>query len=176
MLTQQIKLTRDSNPTAYMFGSNVALSGDGEYALVGGSDGIWIFSRRLGTWGKEGKLAHIGEMTIASNARTAFIGTAAQTFVVRHSAGVWADSAVLKGSGALNVGGHYAISHDAKTLLVGDGSAAAYVFVSGASGGWTEQKKLIAFGEAGAVGFGFSVALSADGNKALVGGIYADKQ
>jgi hypothetical protein len=83
--------------------------------------------------------------------------------------------------GGGELGGSAAISADGTTALVGafddaSGAGAAYVFTrSGAT--WTVQAKLKAptSGANGAVGtdveFGSAVALSADGNTAMIGGI-----
>ena len=70
-----------------------------------------------------------------------------------------------------------ALSADGRTALVGagrngsdDAKGAAWVFVR-SGGGWKQQgDKLVAAGGVGYSGFGRSVALSADGNTAVVGG------
>lgn len=84
--------------------------------------------------------------------------------------------------GAGLFGGSLALSANGETALIGAANdnhvvGAAWVFVRTASGGWREQAKLVGRGEVGANGsanglrgaFGFSVALSADGDTALVG-------
>ena len=69
-----------------------------------------------------------------------------------------------------------ALSADGNTALIGghddNGSVgAAWVFTRSA-GVWTQQgAKLTGSGETGAGEFGWSVALSADGNTALIGGV-----
>jgi len=74
-------------------------------------------------------------------------------------------------------GSSVSLSSDGNTALVGayredtspnSGNGAAYVFIR-ASGMWTEQTKLIASDAGGNDLFGQSVALSADGNTALIG-------
>jgi phage gpG-like protein len=72
-----------------------------------------------------------------------------------------------------NVGVSAALSSDGDTALVGapqdEYSGAAYVFTRSGST-WTEQAKLTAAGEKGvSIGFGATVALSANGSTALVG-------
>jgi hypothetical protein len=67
-----------------------------------------------------------------------------------------------------------ALSGDGETALVGepgdkDRVGAAWVFARTGSR-WTRQAKLVGGGEVGMAEFGFDVALSADGNTALVGG------
>jgi hypothetical protein len=70
-----------------------------------------------------------------------------------------------------------AISADGSTAIVGGPSddnpsvGAAWIFVRGANGLWTQQgNKLIGTGVSGRSEQGFSVALSANGNTAIVGG------
>ena len=128
------------------FGQSVALSGDGNTALVGGqgyngSDGAaWVFTRNGSTWSQQG---------------SALTGSGVSSFA--------------------NQGYSVALSSDGNTALIGgpfdhDAVGAAWVFVrSGTS--WTQQgEKLTASGESGKAQFGWSVALSGDGNTALIGG------
>ena len=179
MMIPQAKLTRDALGTAMGFGHGVALSDDGDCALVGGT-ATWIFSRRFGSWAEEAKFPHAGGMCLARNVRTAFIGDSSRIYVARHSGGVWADSTTLQCGGATSPyssGTTFAISRDRSTLLVGapldnNTKGAAWVFVRDENGVWTEQKKLTGFNEIGAGAFGWSVALSDDGDNALIGGLY----
>ena len=69
-----------------------------------------------------------------------------------------------------------ALSADGSTLIVGGPGdnldvGAAYVFTQ-SNGVWTEQKKLVASDSIGNSAQGTSVGLSADGNTAIVGGVY----
>ncbi len=133
-------------------GTSVALSSDGNTALVGGAldnnptGGVWVFTRSGGVWTQEG--------------------------------------AKLVGTGA--VGGAFqgtsvALSSDGNTAIVGGASdnpvaappgrtGAAWVFTR--SGGvWTQVgTKLVGTGGVWSPQQGFSVALSADGQTAIVGG------
>src|SRR5207302_6538509 len=86
--------------------------------------------------------------------------------------------AKLTGSGEVgegHVGFSVALSADGNTALVGglaDNSetGAAWVFVR-SEGSWSQQgSKLTGGGEVGRGLFGYSVALSADGNTGLIGG------
>jgi hypothetical protein len=128
-------------------GESVAISGDGNTAVVGGplddsyTGAAWVFTRSGGVWSQESKLLGAGAV------------------------------------GAAGQGGSVAISADGNTAIVG-GSAdnshtgAAWVFTR--SGGvWSQQGgKLVGTGAVGSVGAsqGYSVALSGDGNTAIVGG------
>ena len=132
-------------------GWSVALSADGNTALVGGNNdnnavgAVWVFTRSGGVWSQQGSKLVATDATV--NAR---------------------------------VGNSVALSADGNTALVGgngdnNGAGAAWVFTR--SGGvWSQQgSKLVGTGAAGSGGAnqGWSVALSADGNTALVGG-YSD--
>jgi FG-GAP repeat len=143
-----------------LFGSSVALSSDGNTALIGaerdnGSVGAaWVFIREGGVWTLQGKLTHpTAGVTVHRIAPAQF------------------------GSGV-------ALSSDGNTALIGGpGDAVAWVFIR-EGGVWTEQQvlllrpslilgELIKPGEPSKVAnpeFGHSVALSSDGNTALLGG------
>jgi len=69
-----------------------------------------------------------------------------------------------------------ALSSDGNTAIVGgigdDANAgAAWIYTRSGGGIWTVAAKLVGFGAIGKASQGFSVALSADGNTAIVGGI-----
>jgi uncharacterized protein (TIGR03437 family) len=127
-------------------GSSVALSADGNTAMVGGpgdnggAGAVWVFTRSGSVWTQQG-----GKL-----ARIGAVGSAAQ-------------------------GSSLALSADGNTALVGGpgdngGAGATWVFTR--SGGvWTQQGgKLAGTGAVGSATQGSSLALSADGNTAVVGG------
>jgi hypothetical protein len=128
-------------------GWSVALSADGNTAIVGGpnensGDGAaWVFARSDGVWTPGGTKLPLG---------TGAVGTASQGISV-------------------------ALSADGNTAIVGgpdDNSNAGAAWVFTRSGGtWTQQgSKLFGSGSVGAAEQGYSVALSADGNTAIVAG------
>ncbi|MEA2236069.1 MAG: hypothetical protein QOC81_793 [Thermoanaerobaculia bacterium] len=131
-------------------GSSVALSADGNTAVMGATagenvGGVWIWTRSAGVWSQQ--------------------------------------STALNGSDATGCctgqGNSVAISADGNTVLVGAGGddfnesgavGAAWVWTRTA-GVWSQQgPKLIGSGAAGLAYQGRSVALSADGNTAVIGG------
>ena len=127
-------------------GTSVALSADGHTAIVGGPNdnsgagAAWIFTRSRGVWTQQGSKL-VG---------TGAVGNAAQ-------------------------GTSVALSADGRTAIVGgpndnSGAGAAWVFTR--SGGvWTQQgDKLVGTGAVGSAVQGTSVALSAEGRTAIVGG------
>jgi len=148
--TQQgAKLTGGEEIGDGEFGEGVALSGDGNTALIGGggakgeagAGAAWAFTRSGETWTQQGaKLTGAGE------------------------------------SGEGHFGFRVALSEDGKTALIGGGGdngevGAAWVFTRGEST-WEQQgAKLTGGEETGKGHFGYSVALSANGNTALVGGL-----
>jgi hypothetical protein len=129
------------------FGFSVALSSDGETALIGGrsddsgAGAAWVFTPSGSTWAQRGqKLTGGGEE-----------------------------------GGQAKFGYSVALSSTGETALIGgrgdsDHHGAAWLFAH--SGGvWTQQDgKLTGHGEIGTGNFGASVALSADGETALMGG------
>jgi hypothetical protein len=91
---------------------------------------------------------------------------------------MWNQQAKLVGTGAVgggDQGASVSLSRDAKTAIVGGPAdnnvvGAAWVFAR-SDGVWSQQAKLVGSGAIGPnVGQGLSVALSSDGNTAIVGG------
>ena len=184
-------------------GASVALSADGNTAIVGGpsDDGTtgatWVFVRSGGAWSQQGdKLVGTGahranetgaplgqglSIALSADGDTAIVGgwRAEGLWVFTRSGGIWSQQGKkLVGSGALGSarqGTSVALSADGNTAIVGgssdhDGTGAAWVFAR-SRGIWSQQgKKLVGSGAIGGARQGTSVALSADGNTALIGG------
>src|ERR1035437_5796284 len=133
-------------------GRSVSLSADGNTALVGGvtdnnqAGAVWVFTRSRSVWSQQGsKLVGAG-----------VIGNAGQGISV-------------------------ALSADGNTALVGgpfDNNQAGAVWVFTRTGSvWNQQgSKLVGTGAIGTADQGYSVALSADGNTALVGAVLDNNQ
>jgi hypothetical protein len=127
-------------------GHSVAISGDGSTAVVGGpsdaggAGAVWVFMRSGGGWTQQG---------------SKLVGSGA--------------------TGDARQGSSVAISGDGGTVLVGgsgddDETGAVWVFTR-SGGEWTQQgNKLVGSAAVGKSLQGSSVALSADGNTAIVGG------
>jgi FG-GAP repeat len=186
-------------------GSSVALSADGNTALVGGltDDGnrgaAWVFTRSGGVWRQQGpKLVGTGaigaaaqgvSVVLSADGNTALVGgptddgNRGAAWVFTRSGGVWRQQGPkLVGTGAIGAarqGSSVVLSADGNTALVGGPSdhgdrGAAWVFTR--SGGvWRQHgSKLVGTGATGAAQEGPRVALSPDGNTALLGGPYDD--
>jgi hypothetical protein len=182
-------------------GRSVALSADGGTAIVGGpwddaSGAAWVFIRSGGAWTQQAKLVGIGaighplqgwSVALSGDGNTAIVGgsgdnASGAAWVFIRSGGAWTQQAKLVGTGAIDnasQGHSVALSDDGNTAIVGglsDNSyvGAAWVFTRG-GGVWTQQgAKLVGTGAIGKAGQGSSVALSGDGNTAIVGGPYDD--
>lgn len=184
---------------------SAAISADGNTVLVGdpGDDGLtgaaWVYTRSGGAWAQQGpKLVGSGavgfvyqglSVAISADGNTAVvggpwdIGGAGAAWVYTRSGGVWSQQAKLVGafSGPQPFQGtSVAVSADGNTVIVGGpndagGIGAAWVYTR--SGGvWSHQQKLFGSGAVGGwVGRGASVALSSDGNTAIVGGPWDDE-
>jgi FG-GAP repeat len=194
------KLTGGSENGAGKFGASVALSGDGDTALIGGpgdnarAGAAWVFTNSGAAWTQQGeKLTGSGEteegefgssVALSENGDTALIGVPADdaatgaVWVLARSGEAWSQQGPKltggeEGNGEFGV--IVALSADGNTALVGgwyDNSRQGAVWVFTRSGGvWSQQgPKLTGGGETEGGGFGTSVALSADGDTALIGG------
>jgi hypothetical protein len=149
-------------------GYAVALSGDGNTAIVGGYKdksgigAVWIFARN-------GKLQLPGP---AANAGGAPAALTQNEWSQQGGKLVAGDE-----TGAGMFGVSVALSTDGNTAIVGgyadsSGTGAAWIFTR-SNGVWSEQAKLVGTGAVGNAFQGIAVALSSDGNAALVGG-YGD--
>jgi hypothetical protein len=181
-------------------GSSVALSGDGNTAVVGGPadnglrGAMWAFTRSEGLWSQQGEKLVAGtgvyiavgsSASISADGNTAIVGGHADNnsvgaaWVFTRSGGVWSPRNKLVGSGAVgsaHQGSAVSLSADGNTALVGgpgDNKEVGAVWVFTQNGGiWSQQGGKIV--GTGAVGYwprqGSSVALSADGSTAIVCG------
>ena len=195
-------------------GFSVALSGDGNTAIVGGPGdnnlvgAAWVFTRSGTTWTQQGpKLVGTGavgnaqqgtSVALSSDGNTALVGgpeddtvgtsvvpvypdTVGAVWVFTRSGTTWTQQGPkLVGTGAVGddaQGQSVALSSDGNTALVGGGGGhgdlvvgAAWVFTRSGTN-WTQQgSNLVGTGAVGDADQGSSVALSGDGNTALVGG------
>ena len=179
------------------FGRSVALSSDGNTALVGaplvnGRDGgAWLYSRSGGVWTKgpqlldpNGETANYfgGSVALSADGLTAVIGApgdhssrgAAWVFTFNGTA--WQPAGELAGAGEEGqgrFGASVAISADGQVILVGAPRSggehgAAWLFRRSGSS-WIAQGTALLPGAGNAARFGASTALSADGSTALIG-------
>jgi hypothetical protein len=211
LLQQGPKLTADDVRGEAALGDSAALSSDGDTALVGGlldhSDvgAAWVFTRSGSTWTQQGaKLipsdptgaADFGtSVALSADGNTALIGgdldngEDGAAWVFTRAGSSWTQQASKlvgdctgtcggpRGTGetaAGEFGSSVALSNDGNTALIGaqgDGNAAggAWVFTRSASS-WSEQALLTGAGANGPANFGQSVSLSGDGDTALIGG------
>jgi len=183
-------------------GTSVALSAAGTTAIVGGySDsndvgGAWVFTESGGTWTQQTKLVGSGysgtphqgwSVALSGDGTTAIVGGynddngIGAAWVFTESGGTWTQQTELVGSGysgTPNQGISVALSADGTTAIVGGYNddnfvGAAWVFTQ-SDGTWTQQTKLVGSGYSGHPRQGISVALSADGTTAIVGGYIDD--
>jgi hypothetical protein len=183
-------------------GTSVALSSDGNTALVGGpNDGpgaAWVFTRSGSSWAQQGpKLTggeEVGEtvrfggsVALSSDGNTALIGgsgdngNAGAAWVFTREGTTWKQQgAKLTGSGASGasrLGTSVALSSNGNTALAGGPydnveAGAAWVFTREGTT-WKQQgPKLTGTGASAPSRQGHSVALSSDGNTALLGAPY----
>jgi hypothetical protein len=178
------------------FGISVALSGDGNTAVIGApranenNGDAWIFTRSGSTWTEGPELTSPEAVTDSHFGRGVALSGDGSTVLVGAPGGqgrAWAftrsGTSWLPPGGALaasaeenegSFGRSVALSTDGATALIGapgyNGSkGAAWVFTHSGSN-WAEHgSKLMGSAESSASRFGASVALSGDGSTALVG-------
>jgi autotransporter-associated beta strand protein len=199
--TQQgTKLVGTGATGAARQGQSVALSANGNTAIVGGINdngsvgAVWVYTRSGSTWSQQGtKLVGTGgivasqgsAVALSADGNTAVVGgnldngNQGAIWVFVRSGSTWfQQGSKLVGTGATGTafqGSAVAISADGNTILSGgyfDNTQVGAVWVfTRSSGFWSQQgSKLVGTGATGASYQGVSVALSADGNTAMVGG------
>ncbi len=187
------------------FGISVALSADGNTALIGGINdanvgAAWVFTRTGGKWTQQGlKLTGGGEETgsgrfgksvaLSADGNMALVGayfdkgSTGAAWAFRRSSSTWSPyGKKITGAGEEGPGQFglsVALSSDGKTAMIGgpadEGSTkepmagAAWAFTDSGSGYAEQGPKLTSGAAKGPGELGTSVALSVDGNTALVG-------
>ncbi|MGO8905290.1 MAG: hypothetical protein ACLQMH_06650 [Solirubrobacteraceae bacterium] len=168
-------------------GESVALSSEGNTALIGGGHAEWVYTRSGSTWTRQAKLnLGIGSsVALSGDGNTALIGEPGDNnqvggaWVFRRTGSTWTQlGEKLTGRaeiGAGRFGASVALSPDGKTAVIGgpgdnEGVGAAWVFRRRGSTWAQWGSKLTGSDEIGPGSFGHSVALSSHGNTALIGG------
>ncbi len=179
-------------------GFGVAVSADGNTALVGGPNSgggrAWVFTRANGTWAQQATLIGAGAVgttgqgqgvALSADGNTALIGGpldnggTGASWVFTRSGSTWSQQGPkLVGAGAVGAawqGQSVALSADGNAAMIGgpfdNGHVgAAWMFVRSGSTWSQEGPKLVGTGALGAAEQGWSVALSGDGTTALMGG------
>jgi hypothetical protein len=190
---QKVSISADGN-TAIVSGP-----GDNDYGAV------WVYIRNGNTWTQQGnKLVGTGGLPVRINqglgvclsadGNTAIVGGPGDnnnfgaTWIFVRNAGVWSQQGnKLVGTGSWNSSSPYqghsvSLSADGNTAIIGGnkdslGLGAVWIFVRN-GGVWSQQgNKLVGKASIGNVisGQGYSVSLSADGNTAIVGCPYSNK-
>jgi hypothetical protein len=199
------------------FGAGVALSADGNTALIGASDSTvpngvsfglaFIYVRAGGAWTQQTILSDPdpgsdnrrfgSSVALSSDGNTALVGQYYDSvdgllsngagYVYTRTGTTWTLQTKLLASDRvsfLGLGFSAALSSDGNTAVLGAlsfngltarGSGSAYVFVRNGTT-WTEQVKFVSPDSYDVDWFGGSVALGADGNTALIGSRGADEQ
>jgi hypothetical protein len=193
------KLLGTGNVGAAKQGNSVAISADGNTAIVGGNldnggvGAAWIYVRNNGAWVQQGsKLVGAGyvgasdqgaSVAISADGNTAVVGGDADNnkqgaaWVYVRNGNSWVQQGgKLVGTGnigAAQQGGAVAISSDGNTILVGGnkdylGLGAVWAFTRTANL-WSQQAELPTnFPYIDTSGFGSAIALSANGNVAAI--------
>ena len=150
--TEQQIVTQSTGAQNDYFGQSVALSADGNTAIVG---------------------AYADDVVSNANQGSASVFT--------RSGGIWSQQQTITQTGAVGADDYFgmsvALSSDGNTAIVGApgfdgplaGNQGSAIIFTRSGGVWTQQQALTQTGGSGNDSFGQSVALSSDGNTALVG-------
>ena len=213
---EHYKLTVRDGCSLDYFGHSVAISADGNTIVVGawGHDrnkgAVYIYSRFDNRWCLEDKLVmndgksgtmlsffainsgdYFGcSVDISDDGNTVIVGayrndnvngdSAGSAYIYTRRNGKWVDDSKLiavSGGHSLSCYGYsVAISGDGNTAIIGAYSednrrGSAYIYTR-TGDTWSEQVKLVANDGASIDWFGYSVAISSDGNTAIVGAHY----
>jgi hypothetical protein len=203
---QGAKLTGKEESGEGHFGYSVTLSSEGNTGLIGGvgdkafTGAAWAFTRSGSTWAQQGaKLTGAEEsgaaqfgtsVGLSSEGNTALIGgpgdnlDVGAAWVFARAGSTWTQQAKLTGneeSGEGEFGFSVGLSSDGATALIGgpadNNNIGAAWFLTHSGPTWTQQgAKLTGKEESGEGGFGFSVALSSEGNIGFIGGVTDNKE
>lgn len=195
--TQQQKLVRADIVQVSSFGYSVALSADGNLALVGDefTDSAYTFTRSGTVWTQQQKLTStsvtsFGEsVALSGDGSTVLINgfdtTIPSTYLISgyvftFSNGLWTEQHKLladDGTQPKFLISSAALNHDGSTAIIGapfddmggnSNQGAAYIYARSGDV-WTQQQRLTASDGAAEDLFGNAVSISADGNTALIG-------
>lgn len=205
---QQQKVLANTPAQGSNFGASVHLSADGNTLLVGAPDetvlvsnegAAYVFTRSGSTWTQQAQLqSPVGQSTsqfgvsvaLSNDGNTALVGAYLESaggftrcgtaYVFVQSAGVWNVQATLSANDKANYdsfGRYVALSADGNTAIIGADTAdvapytnngAAYVFTRSGST-WAQQAKLVASNPTSSDQFGQAVSISDNGNTVVVG-------
>ena len=187
--TEQAHLISSDGATEDYFGRAVALSSDGNTALIGADfktingntrqGAAYIFTRAGAAWSQQTRLTDANggsyswfgiAVALSADGRTALVGADGTGAIVFTSSGdTWTQQTLLTIPDVpLSFGDDIAISADGRTALLEDG----YTFRR-CGNTWLEGMHLQTDEDPYPYGFGLAVSLSDDGTIALIGAPYA---
>lgn len=194
--SQSAELSASDGMQSDIFGFSVALSSDGTTAFISApghgnySGAAYVFNDNAGTWTQTDEFTTAGQALLGESVALSADGTIAiagapdantgTVYVYTNNAGTWSQSAALSASDGVQgdaFGGSVALSSYGTTVLVGadyttvngnTDQGAAYVFTE-IDGTWRQRAELTALDGQSLDLFGSAVALSSNGNAALVG-------
>lgn len=172
---------------------HVALSADGNTALIASGSSAQVWVRTGTTWSQQATLTPPsgdefgGTASLSSDGNTALIGdpgnnaTVGAAVVFTRSGSTWSAGVTLtaptagsnKEIGAAEFGGAVALSGDGQAAVIGGrydnaGVGAAWAYTRSGST-WSLSSKLVAPGTVGMASFGASVAMNGVGDDAVIG-------
>jgi uncharacterized repeat protein (TIGR01451 family) len=185
-----VQLSETGVPSNNSFGCAVALSANGQVALVGSSlsNSAYVYTETNGTWSAPVPLSLSGitpseygyAVALSPDGKTALVGdigansSAGAVYVYTYNGSTWSTGNSLTPSGLSSAlyGYSIAVSSNGSTGLVAliGATEIGKVYVSTYNGSWSTPTAISTLGISNLSGsFGASVALSANGQSAVVG-------
>jgi FG-GAP repeat len=198
--TQAAELTASDGTRRAMFGSSVAIDGDGDTVVVGAPSqqdnmgAVYVFTRQRTTWTQTAELAPsdlvVGDtfgtsVAVSADGGTTAVGAPAHgtgaagwVYVFDLQRSGWKQAAELTSSDGVAddfLGNSIAISPDGRAVVagaVGRNSAvgAAYIFTLGRPG-WAQAAELAPTDSTGSDNFGNAVAISTGASTVVIGAL-----
>jgi hypothetical protein len=194
--TQATELSSPEPGLSRHFGVSVAASANGDTIAVGAPllrGRVWVFTRSGSSWvavggalagpDEEGEAFFGHSIALSADGETVAVGGpgdngkhGAAWIFTRSGPGWVQQGSKITGAGEISegrFGSSVALSGDGSTALVGargddEGVGAAWLY-SETGSGWAQQGPMLKGHEEASEGFGYSVALSSGGTRALVG-------
>tara|TARA_R110000851_G_scaffold7354_1_gene28695 strand:- start:112 stop:3186 length:3075 start_codon:yes stop_codon:yes gene_type:complete len=199
--SQQQKILSSDLATGDYLGNSVSMSGDGTKVIVNGGNASYIYTYNGSSWGSEAKIvgsdvqaAHrFGQRHINSDGTKVIVGSmgddsggtnSGAAYIFALSGGSWSQEAKIVASDP-EVDDRFSIavsmSSDGTRVILaasyedtgGTDAGSAYIFAL-SDGSWSQEAKIQSSEIQAGDFFGYSVSMSSDGTRVIVGAYYED--
>lgn len=158
------------------FGAFVAISGDGNTALVSAYDSAYVFTRSGTIWTQQQKITNVGtswdlnlSVALSGDGNAALIGGDGNVYAFTRSGTVWTQQQTFTSQDTSeDFGYNLTMTKDGSTALMAS-IGGVYAFTQ-SNGIWTQQQKIISLDPGN---YQYALSMANDDSTALVGARYA---